>query len=296
MSDSTSSASGTSASQHARIIGRGLDRGGRVEVAADRLDLLGDLARACAACALECHVLEQMRDAVLVRPLVTAAGADPDAERGGLQMRHRVGHDHEAGGKTRDFDAHAAAPSCAARLTGRIWRLDRRSGRPAAGDALGPLIEVGEPFGQRRPHAAGRLDGIGEFGRVRGAEHDHRDRRIAGFLLGHRNATAVCGSTKWPVSRSMVRMRRRGLVLVRPVGGEACARIAESARRREREPPRLGERAPSARAPPAVAAIDVEQQPLEIRRDLDVHRRRGGRHHLAQAHRCRWRSCARGCR
>ena len=46
--------------------------------------------------ALERHVLEQMRDAVLVRPLVAAAGPDPDAERGGLQMRHAVGDDRQA--------------------------------------------------------------------------------------------------------------------------------------------------------------------------------------------------------
>ena len=77
----------------------------------DRLDLLGNLARGAPRRALERHVLEQMRDAVLVRPLVAAAGTDPDAERGGLQMRHRVGHDDETRGKTRDFDAHAAAPS-----------------------------------------------------------------------------------------------------------------------------------------------------------------------------------------
>ena len=49
MSDRTSSASGTSALQHARVVGGGLDAGRGVEVAADRLDLLGDLPRACAA-------------------------------------------------------------------------------------------------------------------------------------------------------------------------------------------------------------------------------------------------------
>ena len=108
--------------EHARVIGGGFDRGAGVEIAADRLDLLGDLARGAPRGALERHVLEQMRNAVLVRPLVAAAGADPDAERGGLQMRHRIGHHDEAGGKTRDFDAHAAAPSRAARLVERIWR------------------------------------------------------------------------------------------------------------------------------------------------------------------------------
>ncbi len=75
--------------QHPRIIGRGLGRGAGIEVAADRLDLLDDLARGAPRRALERHVLEQMRDAVLVRLLVAAADAGPDAERRGLEMGHR---------------------------------------------------------------------------------------------------------------------------------------------------------------------------------------------------------------
>ena len=59
--------------QDARVIGRALDAGRRIEIAADRLDLLGDLARGAARRALECHVLEEMRDAVLVGALVAAA-------------------------------------------------------------------------------------------------------------------------------------------------------------------------------------------------------------------------------
>ena len=106
--------------EHARVISRALDAGGGVKVAADRLDLLGDLPGGSPAGALEGHMLQEMRDAVLVRPLVAAATAGPDAERGGLQMRHGVGHDRETRRKTRDFDAHAAAP-CAARLNDKIW-------------------------------------------------------------------------------------------------------------------------------------------------------------------------------
>src|ERR1043166_6514840 len=63
-----------------------------------------------------------MRDAVLIGTLVAAARSHPHAERGGLEVGHRVGHDHETGWKTRDFDAHAAAPSWAARLSDRIRR------------------------------------------------------------------------------------------------------------------------------------------------------------------------------
>src|SRR5205823_11075058 len=70
--------------------------------------------------ALERHVFEEMRNAVLVRPLVAAARADPHPERSALQMRHRVGDDGQAGRKSRDVHAHAAAPSRAARLAARM--------------------------------------------------------------------------------------------------------------------------------------------------------------------------------
>ena len=42
-----------------------------------------------------------------------------------------------------------------------------------------PLEEVGQPRRQRRPHARGRLDRVGELRRMGGREHDHRHRRIA---------------------------------------------------------------------------------------------------------------------
>ena len=108
--------------EHARIIGGALGAGRRVEIAADRLDFLGDLPRAAPPRALERHVFEQMRNAVLVAAFVAAAGIDPDAERGGLEMRHRIGHDIDAGFQGRHLNAHAAAPSCAARLVCRTNR------------------------------------------------------------------------------------------------------------------------------------------------------------------------------
>ena len=105
--------------EHARVIGGALGAGRGIEIAADRLDLLGDLAGGAPSRALERHVFEEMRDAVLVAPLVAAAGIDPDAERGRLEMRHRFGHHADAGFQGGDLDAHAAAPSCAARLVDR---------------------------------------------------------------------------------------------------------------------------------------------------------------------------------
>ncbi len=102
---------------HPRIIGRGLDAGGGIEIAADRLDLLGDLARGSRRGALERHVLEQMRNAMLVGLLVAASNPGPYAERSRLQMRHGVGDDREAGRKLGDIDTHPATPCLAARLT-----------------------------------------------------------------------------------------------------------------------------------------------------------------------------------
>jgi hypothetical protein len=102
--------------EDARVIGRHLDPGAGVEIAADGFDLLGDLPRGATRRSFERHVLEEMRDAVLVRLLVAAAARHPAAERGGLQVRHPVGDHDQSGRETGDFDAHAGTPSRAARL------------------------------------------------------------------------------------------------------------------------------------------------------------------------------------
>ena len=102
---------------HPRIIGGGFGRGAGVEIAADRLDFLDDFARRAPRGALERHMFQQMRDAVLVGLFVAAADAGPDAERRGFQMRHGVGDDGKAGRKLGDIDAHPATPCFAARLT-----------------------------------------------------------------------------------------------------------------------------------------------------------------------------------
>ena len=66
--------------QHARVIGGRVDPGRGVELAADRLDLLGDVASAPPRGALEGHMLQEMRDAMLALRFASAAGPDPDAE------------------------------------------------------------------------------------------------------------------------------------------------------------------------------------------------------------------------
>src|SRR5690606_22616862 len=79
--------------EHARIIGGHLAPRVGVDVAADILDLLGDLAGGAARGALEGHVLEEMGNAVLLDAFMAAAGGDPypDGSRG--EAGHRFGDD-----------------------------------------------------------------------------------------------------------------------------------------------------------------------------------------------------------
>jgi hypothetical protein len=96
--------------QHPRVIGGRVDAGGGVELAADRLDLLGDGLRAAPVGALEGHMLEKMRDAVLRRALAAAAGADPEAERYGLHIGPCMAHYGEAIPQSGYDDTHAPTP------------------------------------------------------------------------------------------------------------------------------------------------------------------------------------------
>ena len=87
--------------QDARVIGRALDAGRRIEIAADRFDLLGDLARGALLRPLEGHVLEEMRDAVLVGLSSRLPAPTHTPSDSALQVRHRV-RDH---GETRGQSA-----------------------------------------------------------------------------------------------------------------------------------------------------------------------------------------------
>src|SRR5208337_5048017 len=96
-------------SQHAREVAGSLDPGLRVEVAADILDRLRDVARAPAAGALERHVFNEMREPVLADALVSRACGDEDADRSRLHMGRSLGDYGEPRGEARDLNAHAAA-------------------------------------------------------------------------------------------------------------------------------------------------------------------------------------------
>src|SRR6516165_11178034 len=214
--------------QNARVVGGCLNRGCRVEVAADRLDLLRDLTGGAPRSSLERHMLEQMRDTMLVWPRVAAAGTDPHAKRGGLQMRHRVSDNNEAGGKTRDLDAHAAAPSCAARLAERIWRsiaiwstgsVVTRSGRRSRSASH-------SGSGGRTPQAASTASGNLAGWAVPSTTIGIDGSRVS--FSATATPTAVWGSIKCPVSRSIVRIVA-AVSFSSALSAENTARSAESA-------------------------------------------------------------------
>ena len=113
-----------------------------------------------------------------------------------------------------------------------------------------------------------------------GREHDHRHRRIAGFLFGDGDAD---GGMRIDETAGLAQQRADrggGLLLVGAVGGEQAAQRRQRFAR-QREAARLRQRAHHRADRLVVAAAELEQDALEIRGDLDVHRRRRGRDHVA---------------
>jgi hypothetical protein len=64
-----------------------------VQVAAHRIDGAGDIFGGAVGGALEQHMLDEVRDAVLLGIFAAGAGADPDAHGDGAHVRHGLG-DH----------------------------------------------------------------------------------------------------------------------------------------------------------------------------------------------------------
>ena len=176
-----------------------------VEIAADSLNLLGYVARRAPPRALERHMFEKVRQAVLVGSFVARSGPDKDAERGGLKMRHAIGGDPEPRRQSGDLDAHDAARFDARAARARIkrsiscWSLGKianfscRSKRPA-----------------RWPGKSGRIacrafDRGGKFGGMGGAQDNQRAlRSVRAFALrAALMPTAVCGSARKPASRQL---------------------------------------------------------------------------------------------
>ena len=71
-------------------------RGERVEHAADGIHFAGDGFGGAALGAFEDHVLHEMGQAVFFRDFAARAVADPDADRDGADVGHRLGDDDQA--------------------------------------------------------------------------------------------------------------------------------------------------------------------------------------------------------
>ena len=69
-------------------------------------DFFRDGAGGAARRSLEGHVLEEVRDAVLLGAFVAGPGFHPDSQRHRFQMRHVVRDHIDAIGKTGDLDTH----------------------------------------------------------------------------------------------------------------------------------------------------------------------------------------------
>ena len=135
---------------------------------------------------------------------------------------------------------HGSSPGQSARPL-----LIRRQNR----DPLRPLIEIGKPFRAsegRCPQAASTASG-----NFAGCAVDSTTIGTAGSrgsFSATAMPTAVCGSMKWPVSRSTVRMvAATSSSSARPAANSA--RMSRQRGRRQREAPRLRELSPSRSVP-----------------------------------------------
>ena len=100
--------------QDLRMKGRRLAPRIGIEVAAHRLDLLGNVLRRTPLGALEDHVFQEMRDAVQLGALVPSADPHPGPQRDGLHGVHLVGRNRQAVGQAGHLDSHAAPAASAA--------------------------------------------------------------------------------------------------------------------------------------------------------------------------------------
>ena len=236
--------------QHLGVIGRAFARGIGVEVAADRLDLLGDGESAAPLGALERHVLEEMRDAVDLRRLVPRPDIDPEAERDRVDRVDPVGGDPQpvrqrgnphrhccsrapcmGADEARDRGRHRwAAPSSA--------RAFRRA-RPSAGGGGGRMPVA-------RSTASGNLAGCAVASATIGAASG----RSSSSARAAATATAVCGSIRIPERRKY--RRSSASSACRRPGGRKRSRAprARPASSAGRLPPRRNRRIASATAAP----------------------------------------------
>ncbi len=160
---------------HGRDIGRRLEGGGGVQVAAELLHDAVHLPAPMALAALEEHVLEEMGDAAQVRRLVRGTGAAADRNRRHPGMRHLAHDEHDAPrqgafverGEARGSgaaDGFESGHTVAQSLRGAAGRVTARtqttvgsaasSSSPAGGSAesIPITVSASSPRSPRRPH------------------------------------------------------------------------------------------------------------------------------------------------
>src|SRR5262245_28776129 len=187
------------AGQHARVVGRGLQTGRGIELATDGLDLLGNIACGAPLSALEGHVLQKMRDALLGGRLVARADTHPHAHRHRLQVRHAVGDDAQAVGQASLLDRHAAAPLLA-RLRASASSATKRS---TAARSLGSTVVLSGSVMRvaSRGGSTGRSPAIASMasGNLAGLAVARTTWGVAAIIFGLSAAItphAVCGSSR----------------------------------------------------------------------------------------------------
>ena len=217
-----------------------------------------------------------------------------------------------------------ACPACCGCRSPRSATTSRRPSSASsrhgrvAGSARGDALdEAPDGVGVRRDALAAlrALEQVGEGGRQRAARCRWRARRPRGTWPGCAVAsatsgvsratlrcarpaarpTAVCGSSRVPLLRYSARIAA-SVASSSSVAASNSSRSASSGRGVERQRARLGEPGELARRALGIASVELEEQPLEVGRDLDVHARAERVHDAARLHAARSRAGAAGCR
>ena len=119
--------------EHLDIVARVLLGRERVEVAADRVDLLGDVLRRAGRGALEEHVLDEMRDARVRRALVPRPAGQPDPEADRARAGHGLGQQPQSVVEPLADNHGCCGPSAVAGPTARRWEPVEKPNRSATG-------------------------------------------------------------------------------------------------------------------------------------------------------------------
>jgi hypothetical protein len=142
-----------------------------------------------------------------------------------------------------------------------------------------PLEQVAHARGQRRAHAGGALDRVDELGRVRGGQRHHR--HVGRQVLRGARGVEADGGVRIEHFTGRFIGPAHGLGHLPGIATRAGEQPGDRLALGIGELQRLGgvELLHLRGKGSGIAPAGVEQQALEVRRDLDVHRRRrGGRH------------------